>query len=56
MPFKILSVWIIKEFIEVLFLNIKEVKEKIKNGAIKDAKIIAGILYLLLFVSTLIHL
>jgi len=39
------------EFIEVLFLNIKEVKEKIKNGSIKDAKTIAGILYLLLFIS-----
>jgi len=38
------------EFIEVLFLSIKEVKEKIKNGSIKDAKTIAGILYLFLFI------
>ncbi len=39
------------ECIEVITLALKEVKEKIKNGSIKDAKTIAGMSYLLLFDS-----
>jgi ADP-ribose pyrophosphatase len=39
------------ECIEVITFSLKEIKEKIKNGSIKDAKTIAGISYLLLFGS-----